>query len=69
VLMGFKTLKTFKVFDRWGKLLFHTTTERPGWDGRVKGDRQEIQTVVWMVEAVDVDGVTQKRQGSTVILH
>ncbi|MBK8520588.1 MAG: PKD domain-containing protein [Chitinophagaceae bacterium] len=69
VLMGFKTLKTFKVFDRWGKLLFHTTTERPGWDGRVKGDRQEIQTVVWMVEAVDVDGVTHKRQGSTVILH
>ena len=69
VLMGFKTLKTFKVFDRWGKLLFHTTTERPGWDGRVKGDRQEIQTVVWMVEAVDVDGVTHKRQGTTIILR
>ncbi len=69
VLMGFKTLKTFKVFDRWGKLLFQTTTERPGWDGRVKGDRQEIQTVVWMVEAVDVDGVTHKRQGTTIILR
>ncbi len=69
VLMGFTTLKTFKVFDRWGKLLFHTTTERPGWDGRVKGDRQEIQTVIWMVEAVDVDGVTHKRQGTTIILR
>lgn len=69
VLMGFKTLKSFKVFDRWGKLLFQTTTERPGWDGRVKGDRQEIQTVVWMVEAVDVDGVTHKRQGTTIILR
>jgi gliding motility-associated-like protein len=67
--MGFKTLKTFKVFDRWGKLLFQTTTERPGWDGRVKGDRQEIQTVVWMVEAVDVDGVTHKKQGTTIILR
>jgi gliding motility-associated-like protein len=69
VLMGFKTLNYFRVYARWGKLLFQTTTERPGWDGRVGGDRQEIQTVVWMVEAVDVDGVTHKKQGTTVILR
>ena len=65
--MGFKTLNYFRINDRWGKLLFQSKTERPGWDGKVKRDGQEIQTVVWMVEAVDVDGVTHKRQGTTVL--
>jgi gliding motility-associated-like protein len=69
VLMGFKTLNYFKVYDRWGKLLFASKTERPGWDGRVKGNIQELQTVVWMIEAVDVDGVTHQKQGTTIILH
>jgi gliding motility-associated-like protein len=69
VLMGFQKLNYFRIYDRWGKLLFQTTTERPGWDGRVKGDRQELQTVVWVVEAVDVDGVTHKRKGTTILWH
>ncbi len=69
VLMGFQKLNYFRIFDRWGKLLFQTTTERPGWDGRVKGDRQEIQTVVWMIEAIDVDGVTHQRKGTTILWH
>jgi gliding motility-associated-like protein len=69
VLMGFKTLNYFRVYDRWGKLLFQSKTERPGWDGRLKGDGVSTQTVVWMVEAVDVDGVTHQRQGTTIILR
>jgi len=28
-----------------------------------------LQTVVWMVEAIDVDGVTHKEQGTTVLLR
>lgn len=69
VLMGFKKLNYFRVYDRWGKMLFQSQTERPGWDGRVNGEKQTTKTVVWMVEAVDVDGVTHKRQGTTVLLQ
>jgi gliding motility-associated-like protein len=68
-LMGFKKLNSFRVFDRWGKLLFASQTERPGWDGRINGNLQETKTVVWMVEAVDVDGVTHREQGTTIILR
>lgn len=69
VLMGFKTLNYFRVYDRWGKVLFQTKTERPGWDGRLKGEGVSTQTVVWMVEAVDVDGVVHRKQGTTIILR
>lgn len=68
-LMGFKKLNYFRVFDRWGKMLFQSQTEQPGWDGRLKGERVSLQTVIWMVEAVDVDGITHKKQGTTVLLH
>ena len=68
-LMGFKKLNYFRVYDRWGKVLFQTQTEQPGWDGRLKGEKVATQTVVWMVEAVDVDGVAHKKQGTTVVIR
>jgi gliding motility-associated-like protein len=69
VLMGFQKLNYFRVYDRWGKMLFQSQTERPGWDGRINGVKQETKTVVWMVEAVDVDGVTHRQQGTTILLR
>ncbi len=68
-LMGFKKLNYFRVYDRWGKMLFQSQTEQPGWNGNLNGEKAAIQTVVWMVEAVDVDGVTHKKQGTTVVLR
>ncbi len=68
-LMGFVKVNYFRVYNRWGKLLFQMQSDKPGWDGRVKGQLYELQTVVWMIEAVDVDGKTHQRQGTTIILH
>lgn len=69
VLMGFRKLTYFRVYDRWGKMLFQTQNEKPGWDGRTNGEKVALQTVVWMVEAVDVDGIVHKEQGTTVLLR
>lgn len=68
-LMGFVKMNYFKIYDRWGKLLFETKNDMPGWDGRVKGQIAEMQTVIWQIEAVDVDGNVQRRQGTTVLIH
>jgi gliding motility-associated-like protein len=68
-LMGFVKVNYFRVYNRWGKLLYQMQSDRPGWDGRINGVVQEMQTVVWMIEAVDVDGVTHKRQGTTVLMR
>lgn len=69
VLMGFVKVNYFRVYSRWGKLLFQMQSDRPGWDGKVNGVRQDLQTVVWAIEAVDVDGVTHQRQGTTVLFR
>jgi gliding motility-associated-like protein len=68
-LMGFQKLNYFCIYDRWGKMLYQTQTEQPGWNGRVNGEKVSLQTVIWMVEAVDVDGVAHKQQGTTILLR
>ena len=69
LLMGFERVNYFRIYDRWGKLLFEMKSDRPGWDGKSNNIPQEIQTVVWMIEAVDIDGIIHHRQGTTVLMR
>lgn len=69
LMLGFEKLKYFRVFNRWGKLMFETQNDVPGWDGRVSNQIQETQTVVWMLEAIDVDGKSHFRKGTTLLMH
>lgn len=68
-LMSFVRLNYFRVFDRWGKQLFEMRSDGPGWDGLVNGNPTETQTLVWMIEAVDVDGVIHREQGTTILIR
>jgi gliding motility-associated-like protein len=69
ILMGFSSVNYFRVYNRWGKLLYQMQSDVPGWDGRLNGVRQDMQTVVWMIEAIDVDGNTHQRKGTSILLR
>ena len=69
VLIGFEKVNYFRIYNRWGKLLFSMNSDQPGWDGKVNGNPVEMQTVVWMIEAVDVDGKVHNRQGTTIVIR
>lgn len=49
-LVGMKALKSFSVFNRWGQLVFFSTKEGEGWDGRLNGDPLDSGVYVWMLE-------------------
>ncbi len=68
-LMGFSSVNYFRVYNRWGKLLYQVKGDRPGWDGKINGKVQDTQTVVWMIEAVDMDGIVRQQQGTSVLLR
>jgi hypothetical protein len=45
IFMGIKELRYFRVFNRWGQLLYERKTELPGWDGTVEAfcrDRRSL---------------------------
>lgn len=68
-LRGAKQLHYFKVFNRWGKLVFVTKDPAKGWDGRWYGELQPLATYVWTVEAVDDNGHVFHRQGAVTLLR
>ncbi|MEO6671265.1 MAG: T9SS type B sorting domain-containing protein [Ferruginibacter sp.] len=69
LLLGFEKIKYFRIFNRWGKMIYETQNDLPGWDGRIGNILQETQTVVWMIEAVDIDGKTHFRKGTCLLMH
>ena len=69
LLRGISELHFFRVFDRVGQLLFQTSREGEGWNGRIKGGIQSTQTVVWVAEGLGVDGKIYRRTGSTVLIQ
>ncbi len=69
ILWGIKEVRYFRVFNRWGNLLYENTTSLPGWDGRLNGVPQTTQVVVWMVEGLGMDGSIYRRKGTTVLVR
>ncbi len=69
LLYGFTKVNYFRIYNRWGKMLFQMQSDRPGWDGKVNGQILDPATYVWMIEAIDVDGNVHREQGTTILLR
>jgi gliding motility-associated-like protein len=69
ILIGLKDLRFFRIFNRWGQLLYETKKPEPGWDGTFNGIDQPTQTVVWMVDGIGIDGRPYTQKGTTVLLR
>ncbi len=68
-MIGIKELKYFKIFNRWGELIFQTQDPKTGWDGRFKGNPILTETLVWMLQGIGVDNKTHNAKGSTVLIR
>ncbi|MEO5947268.1 MAG: T9SS type B sorting domain-containing protein [Chitinophagaceae bacterium] len=68
-LRGIKELRYFKVFNRWGQILYESKNENPGWNGNINGIQQSSQTLVWTAEGIGVDNKTYFRKGTTTLLR
>jgi gliding motility-associated-like protein len=64
-----KQLFYFRIFDRWGQLMFETTEIGKGWDGMFNGKQQVMDVYTWTVEAIGEDGRHFKRAGNSVLLR
>ncbi len=56
VALGVKQLNFFRIFDRWGKLVFETDSFDEKWDGRIGGRIPHSQTYVYEIEAERYNG-------------
>jgi gliding motility-associated-like protein len=69
VPMGVAEIRYFRVFNRYGEVVYESRNGRPAWDGTHRGIPQASQTVVWMVEGVGLDGSVITKRGTSVLVR
>jgi gliding motility-associated-like protein len=69
ILIGMKSLKYFKVYNRSGQLIFSTSIQNKGWDGTFKGKPQDTDVFVWIVEGLDYQGKVIFQKGSVTLIR
>jgi len=68
-IVGIKNFNYFKIWNRWGQLVFQTQKEGDGWDGTLRGIKQPMETYLWMAEGLDIDGKIFQARGSFVLVR
>ena len=70
IYVGMKSIDYFQVYNRWGALLYtHSVDDGQGWDGTIKGLRQNAGTFIWMVRATDITGKVHLKKGTVMLIR
>jgi gliding motility-associated-like protein len=69
VYVGISKLNYFRIYNRWGQLVFSTTTMGRGWDGKLSGTEQGSSNFVYMIEGVDYTGRVITKKGNLLLIR
>lgn len=59
----------FKIFDRWGEVVFETTDQTKGWDGSFKGKAVDPAVYVYWLTAKCTDGQEYFHKGNVTVIR
>jgi gliding motility-associated-like protein len=59
----------FKIFNRWGQLVFESHDMNTGWDGTYSGQPQEMDVYAWTLNAVALNGTPIFKKGNVTLLR
>jgi gliding motility-associated-like protein len=69
VPVGITSLEFFRVYNRWGQLVYSTVTIGDGWDGTLDGRPLPSDTYVWQVEGTTYEGRKVFHKGTMVLVR
>ena len=67
--VGIKEINYFRVFNRWGQMVFSSSAFNEGWDGRLGGVDQPGGAYVWMVQGVTANNRVITKKGTVVLIR
>lgn len=67
--VGVTGIDFFRVYNRYGELVFSTTQIGKGWDGRIKGRDQNTSTFTWYVQGTDFTGKRIFKKGTSTLIR
>jgi gliding motility-associated-like protein len=59
----------WKIYNRWGQLVFQSSSKRSGWNGTFKRKLQPMDVYTYTLDAVLTDGKKVRRTGDITLLR
>jgi gliding motility-associated-like protein len=69
IAINIRELRYFRVFNRWGQLVYQTSIIGQGWDGKYNGSAQPIDAYTWLLEAIGTDNKLHKMAGNALLIR
>lgn len=66
---GIRELLFFRIYNRWGELVFTTSDPSKGWNGIYKGKAQDSNVFIWEAKAIDINGAIIFRKGTVTLIR
>ncbi len=71
---GIALVRSFRIFSRWGELVFEKTNFQPndpafGWDGRIRGTTGPAEVYVYMADVVCDNDLVNTYKGNVTLLR
>lgn len=66
---GIKQTDYFRIYNRWGKLIFQSKNANAGWDGKYSGIPQPAAVYVWTIKGTDVTGKPIELKGIVTLIR
>lgn len=67
--VGLSRIEYFRIYNRWGQLVFETTVNGKGWDGKISGKPQGTESYVWIVKGQDFTGKVLFQKGMVTLIR
>lgn len=58
-----------QILNRWGQVIFQSTTQQNGWDGKIKGQDAPVGVYVYSITATDNTGKNITRTGTLTLVR
>lgn len=67
--IGLRALNFFRVFDRWGQLVYESKNISDGWDGTINGKPADLATYVYLVNGYCSSGQEVEKSGNVTLVR
>jgi gliding motility-associated-like protein len=69
VPVGVANTEYFRIFNRYGQVVYETNRFRQGWDGTFKGQPQPLGAYVWLLKGIDRNGRKIELKGTVMLVR
>jgi gliding motility-associated-like protein len=69
ISVGIAATNYFRIFNRFGQVVFETREIQKGWNGMFKGKKADAGTYIWMINGTANNGKIIEIKGSVLLIQ